>query len=252
MASLSVILLTHNSGPLINRVLSQIRKVADEIIVVDDFSTDGTPVRIRKIASDAIFIKNKLENHGAQRNIGYAKAGGRWLAWADHDEIWSDELVEEIKRIKETDGDGFDGFAFLFKTPVLGGVIEDEWHVRLFRATHGRNTEAFHTTIAMKSDSRIKRIRRGSVLHLAWNGVDAWLPKHIFYSKMDAESYLARGLRVGPWHMIGMFFVAVLRRLRLVRQGPAGLVWALVASTSWLFKAAYLVEARAKRRAQRS
>ncbi|MBI4170700.1 MAG: glycosyltransferase family 2 protein [Candidatus Aenigmarchaeota archaeon] len=251
MPTLSVILLTHNTGEIIKDVVRQLDKAADEIIVVDDLSEDNTTELVRKTTKKAKIIRHKLTNHGEQRNIGYARATGEWLAWADDDEVWSDELVEEVKKVKELDGYGYDGFELLFRTPVLGGVIEDEWHLRLFRKGKGKNTPSFHTTVEMTAGSKISKIKRGHVLHLKWEGAEAWLKKHIFYSKMDVDSYLERGLKVSPWKMLAMFFIVFLKRLKLVKQGPAGFVWALAASTSWIFKACFLIEARQKRQNHR-
>ena len=248
MKKLSAIVLTHNSGEMIKIVISQLDKVADEIIIVDDNSDDDTIELVKKTTKKLKIIKHKLTNHGEQRNIGYQQATGDWIAWVDDDEIWDDTLVEEVMKIKTNDGYGYDGFEFLFKTPVLGNVIEDEWHMRLFRRGQGKNTPAFHTTVEMKPASKIKRLKRGHVLHLTWQGVELWLKKHIFYSKMDADSYIERGLNVNPWKMIGMFFFVFFKRLRLARFGISGIVWAFAASTSWLFKACYLVESRHKKR----
>jgi len=248
MKRLSAIVLTHNASGTIKDVLSQLDKVADEVIIVDDNSDDDTTEIARKSVPKVKIIKHKLTNHGEQRNAGYDQATGDWLAWIDDDEIWDDKLVEEVKKIKELDGYGYDGFEFMFKTPVLGNVVEDEWHMRLFRRGKGKNTPAFHTTVEMSADSKIKRVKNGHVLHLTWHGVEPWLRKHIFYSKMDADSYLERGLNVSPWKMIGMFFFVFLKRLRLARFGISGITWAFAASTSWLFKACFLIEARQKRK----
>ena len=69
-------------------------KWADEIIVVDDESTDKT----REIAlkyTDKVFVR-KMENEGRHRNWAYQQARNNWVLSIDDDERTTEELKEEI------------------------------------------------------------------------------------------------------------------------------------------------------------
>lgn len=90
---ISVVVLTKNESKRISQCLDSVTW-ADEIIVVDDQSTDNT-VEIVKKYTNKIFIK-KMEIEGRHRNWAYAQAKNNWVLSLDADEIATPELKEEI------------------------------------------------------------------------------------------------------------------------------------------------------------
>jgi len=124
MNKLSVLILTKNEEANIVACLESIRQLADEIIIVDDFSEDrtldiiknygSTPLTIlsqskdnskwtrSKIASPAwggikIFQRALNNNFAEQRNYGLEKATGEWVLYVDADERITNSLRENIK-----------------------------------------------------------------------------------------------------------------------------------------------------------
>jgi glycosyltransferase involved in cell wall biosynthesis len=93
---LSVVVLTKNNQEHIGRCLDSVQW-ADEIIVVDDESTDQTP-EIAKKYTDKIFVR-KMIVEGRHRNWAYAQCRNTWVLSLDSDEVVSPELKEEIERI---------------------------------------------------------------------------------------------------------------------------------------------------------
>ncbi len=96
---LSVVVLTKNEEARIAQCLDSARW-ADEIIVVDDESTDKT-VEIVKRYTDKIFVR-PMDIEGRHRNWAYAKAKNTWVFSLDADEIITPELQDEIKRVLES------------------------------------------------------------------------------------------------------------------------------------------------------
>lgn len=90
---LSVVVLTKNEAGRIARCLDSVAW-ADEIIVVDDQSTDNT-VEIVKKYTPKVFIK-KMDIEGRHRNWAYAQAKNNWVFSLDADEIATPELKQEI------------------------------------------------------------------------------------------------------------------------------------------------------------
>lgn len=92
--SLSVIILTRNGAQDTKRAIESVR-FADEIIVIDDFSTDET-VNIARNGGARV-IKRRLNNDfSSQRNFGLEKAKGDWVLFLDSDEVISKRLQNEI------------------------------------------------------------------------------------------------------------------------------------------------------------
>ena len=91
---LTVVVITKNEEDNIDMCLSSVHGWADEIIVVDDESTDKTVELAGKYADK--IIKRTMENEGIHRNWSYAQARNEWVLSLDADEYVTEELKEEI------------------------------------------------------------------------------------------------------------------------------------------------------------
>jgi glycosyltransferase involved in cell wall biosynthesis len=107
MFNLSVVILTKNEEKNIEACLRSVKGWADEIIVVDDQSSDET-VNIARRYTDKVFTK-KMQVEGSQRNWAYAQAKNKWVLSLDADERVSEELKREIEFVL-TDGTSCNGF----------------------------------------------------------------------------------------------------------------------------------------------
>jgi glycosyltransferase involved in cell wall biosynthesis len=91
----SVIMPVRNGLPFIVEALdSALQQLApdDEIIVVDDASTDDTRPVLARIADPRIRILDGLgRGVSSARNIGLAAAAGEFIAFLDHDDLWPAE-----------------------------------------------------------------------------------------------------------------------------------------------------------------
>jgi glycosyltransferase involved in cell wall biosynthesis len=91
--SLSIVVLTKNEEKRIAACLDS-AKWADEIIVVDDESSDKT-TEICKNYTQRILVR-KMDIEGSHRNWAYSQARNNWVLSLDADEIVTPELKEEI------------------------------------------------------------------------------------------------------------------------------------------------------------
>lgn len=105
MNVISAVILTRNEEKNLNRCLRTL-DFCDELIVVDDFSTDGT-IKVAKSYNAKVFQKELKGDFAGQRNFGQSKATGEWLLFIDADEAVTEDLKKEIR---EAVGSGFDGF----------------------------------------------------------------------------------------------------------------------------------------------
>jgi glycosyltransferase involved in cell wall biosynthesis len=94
---ISVVIPTYNSGPLVveavESVLAQSRP-ADEIIVVDDGSTDDTDSRLAPYLGRIHYLRQKNARVAAARNTGLAHASGDVIAFLDADDAWHPEKLQ--------------------------------------------------------------------------------------------------------------------------------------------------------------
>src|SRR3989338_8639710 len=97
MSTLSIVLSVHNEEKLLEDALKSVKDLADEIIVVDNESTDRT-VEIAKKYTDKIFShKNSPLTLNKPKNFGFSKATGEWILSLEADERVSLELAKEIR-----------------------------------------------------------------------------------------------------------------------------------------------------------
>jgi glycosyltransferase involved in cell wall biosynthesis len=94
---LSVVVITKNEEANIEDCLRSVHGWADEIIVVDDESTDRTVALAEKYA-DKVFHR-RMDNEGGHRNWAYAQARNEWVLSLDADEYVSGGLREEIREV---------------------------------------------------------------------------------------------------------------------------------------------------------
>ena len=100
MERLSVTILTKNEERRIRDCLESV-KWADEIIIVDDESSDRT-LEICRAYTDRIFIIKMSDGFSKQRAYSFQQAGGDWILIPDADQTVSEGLKEEIQGILKT------------------------------------------------------------------------------------------------------------------------------------------------------
>jgi len=130
---ISVIVLTKNEGKNIKDCLETLRWV-DEVIVVDDNSTDET-VKICKTEKAEVYVRDLAGDFASQRNFGIKQAKGEWIFFVDADERVSPQLRAEIKKAIENPAPGVKGFYFRREDLLWGRVLKhgETARVRLLR-----------------------------------------------------------------------------------------------------------------------
>ncbi len=109
MASISVVIPTFNRVSSLERTLNSVLAQtlpADEIIIVDDGSTDNTVSILKSRYSEVELSMIRFieqDNHGvsAARNAGIATARHEWIALLDSDDVWhEDKLQKQIQALE--------------------------------------------------------------------------------------------------------------------------------------------------------
>ncbi|MGH7198655.1 MAG: glycosyltransferase family 2 protein [Candidatus Omnitrophota bacterium] len=131
---LSVVVITKNEAGRIRECLESVRW-ADEIIVLDDRSTDDT-ARIAREFTDKVY-ERAMDSEGKHRNYAYGLAKNEWILSLDADERTTPELREEITALLRNhpscNGYTIPRKNFMGKTWVRYGGMYPSAQLRLFR-----------------------------------------------------------------------------------------------------------------------
>jgi len=92
--SLSCCIITLNEADRIEACLKAAAVVADELVVVDSGSTDGTPEIARRLG--ARVLHRDWTGYGQQKRFAEQQASHNWILSLDADEVLSDQLQQEI------------------------------------------------------------------------------------------------------------------------------------------------------------
>ncbi len=100
MIPLSVVIITYNEEINIGRCIESVKEIADDIVVIDSYSTDGTESICKALG--ARFISHSWEGYSASKNFANAHAKYDWILSLDADEALSEKLKASIKAIKNS------------------------------------------------------------------------------------------------------------------------------------------------------
>jgi len=114
---LSVVIIAKNEEDKIRNCLESV-KWADEIVVVDGFSTDSTVDICRKYG--ARVVQHRFEgDFGEERNIGIDNSFGDWILQLDADEVVTEDFKNKVMKILRGEGEAT-AYKFLRKNFFLG------------------------------------------------------------------------------------------------------------------------------------
>lgn len=100
MPSLSLCMIVKNEEEVLDRCLSSVRDLVDEIVIVDTGSSDTT-VEIALRFGARIVHHEWSDDFGEARNISFANATSDYILWLDADDVVLPEQLERLRSLKE-------------------------------------------------------------------------------------------------------------------------------------------------------
>ena len=194
---LSDIIITFTEARNIARCITALQGVADEVIVVDSFSTDNTVELAQSLG--ARVLQHVFEGYGEQKIVAMNEARHDWILSVDADEELSPALRESILAIKKNPQ--HDAYSFNFLTNYCGHWIRHcGWYpnpkMRLWNKTKGHmKADKVHEGFELDAGTT-QGFLKGDILHHSFPTISSHLKKVEQYSEMGARFDVARGKRV--------------------------------------------------------
>lgn len=230
MPTISACIITKNEEHNIRDCLESVTW-ADEVIIVDDYSTDKT-LEIAHQYTGKIYRQDWL-GYGKQKQFAVDKASGEWVLSIDADERVTPELAEEIKLTVDSSQLTVNGFYIPFNFYFLNHLMRfsgcgGEKHIRLFRKDKGRFSKAaIHEGIEV--EGAIGRLKN-YMLHFSYQDKEEYFKKLDIYTTLDAEKRFKAGKKAGWGHTtilpVWEFLSKFIFKLGFL-DGVYGFYWAL-------------------------
>lgn len=234
---LSVIVITKNEASDISECLSSVAW-ADEIIVLDSGSEDGT-VEICRRYTDKVYHTD-WPGYGLQKQRALEKANGDWILSIDADERITPELRKEIG-LAIVDN-AYDGYFLPRLSSYCGQFIKHggwypDYVLRLFRREKGRfSLELVHESVMV--EGRVGKLT-GLIIHNSYVDLEEVITKVNSYSSLNAQKLFEKGkkssLSKAVVHALWKFFNTYFIKLGFL-DGRRGLMLAISSAEGVYYK----------------
>lgn len=198
---LTALLITYNEEKNIKAVLNDLA-FADEIIVVDSFSSDKT-LEITSTFKNVKIVQRVFDNFAAQRNYALSLASNSWILFIDADERLTPELQQEICFVinqKNSASAYFIRRNFMFQNKKLhfSGWQTDKI-IRLFK-----KETAIYNIKKIVHEKLIVNGKIGTlknkITHYSYSNYEDYKNKMIFYGKLKAQEELLKNTNPNAFH----------------------------------------------------
>jgi len=198
---LTALIITHNEEQNIQPVLENL-SFADEIIVVDSFSSDQT-FEIASSFKNVKTVQHSFENFASQRNFALSLASNSWILFIDADERVSANLQKEIETVIHQKNNIVAYYmyrTFMFKNKRLrySGWQTDKI-IRLFKKENAfyNHEKIVHEKLIINGEAgKLKN----KLIHFSYSTFNDYKQKMVFYGQLKAQEELAKNTKPNLFH----------------------------------------------------
>lgn len=202
MTLLSAIILTLNEEKHLPDCLKSLAW-ADEVIVFDSFSTDGTLEVAR--AAGAKVLQRQFDNYAGQRNAALEGTTAEWVFFVDADERATPELATEIqsKLAEPQAGWWVPRHNYIFGRLTQHAGWYPDYQLRLLRRAHARyaTDRVVHELVELRGT---EGYLQNPLVHLNYETVEEFIRKQTYYARYDAERLQREGVRFRARQLLTM------------------------------------------------
>ncbi|HET8885329.1 MAG TPA: glycosyltransferase family 2 protein [Salinimicrobium sp.] len=202
MEKLTAIIPTGNEAHNIEEVLESV-SFADEIIVVDSFSTDETVALAEKYSPK--ILQREYKNSASQKNWTIPQAQHEWILLVDADERVTPELREEILQILKNPPQEFVGYWIYRNNHFMGQKVhysgwKNDKVIRLFRKSKCRyEKKMVHAEII--ADGKVGKLKN-RLYHNTYVTLDKYIEKKNRYAAWQAKDYEKKTGKISIFHVV--------------------------------------------------
>ncbi|MEC3907609.1 glycosyltransferase family 2 protein [Tamlana sp. 2201CG12-4] len=194
-------MITYNEVNHIEEVIDNV-SFADEIIVIDSFSTDGTLEKLSKL-EHVKTICREFKNFADQRNFALEQASFNWVLFIDADERLTPELkneiISEIENPKNIAAFMVKRLFFFNKKRIRFSGFQTDTTYRLFKKDCVKYIEdkIVHEMPKISGDSKLLK---HNMIHYCFDSAEHYKRKMEHYASLKALELSKKGVKPNIFH----------------------------------------------------
>ncbi|MFA6518555.1 MAG: glycosyltransferase family 2 protein [Candidatus Shapirobacteria bacterium] len=207
MSPITILLLTKNESENIKKYWGWVGECPNinQIVVVDDFSTDDTLTQISKLKTKNlkvdVFQRHLDNNFSAQRQFALTKAKNNWILWLDADEKPSPELIRFINKTQFLEKVIY---SFPRQDQFLGQILKhgetaNQVFLRLFLKNSGHFVGAVHEV--WSTNLTISKVN-SPIFHFPHQNLTGFFQKINFYTDIKAQELYQQKIKTNIFQII--------------------------------------------------
>jgi glycosyltransferase involved in cell wall biosynthesis len=197
LCRLSVTIATKNEGENLLKCLSSV-PFADEIVIVDDCSTDDTVVKARQHGAQ-IIVRDSEGSFHENKNLAIEQAKGDWILSLDADEVVTARLADSIKSaVTNPKSDGYlvDRHNYFLGQWIRGCGWYPDHILRLFKKGKAWWPLMIHDTPKLEGGNQNAFLLEGPLIHYSYTSFEQYFEKFNAYTSRLATEYAKRNERI--------------------------------------------------------
>lgn len=216
MQKLSVVIITGNEERNIEKCLQSVVPVADEIVVVDSYSTDRTAEICQRFPVK--FVRQAWLGYSEQKNFANTLTSNDYILSLDADEVLSNELQQSILQEKKDDFSAqaydFERRTFFCEKPIQHCGWNNDYRIRLWQKDLATWQGEIHELLSFNKQLQPKRLS-GLLLHYSFHSIEQHIEQINKFSSLSAEKKYKKGKKSSiiqiclkpMWRFIRMYFL---------------------------------------------